>query len=1540
MQEWIKNLLEQVETEVGQEGNFKIVHEKIAENNREKFWEITLSGEWINKANADFAEYANPKFTVESKPRNNWSFLWITPRSPDERILTDVRGRKWVAPLLVFKKTATEGIVTYTKDDALDLEAAEIFPGWWKFLRARWLAFGRGIKQKGACSYFDLVRLESGLNSIWTDAKAKSDASMSLLPSEIGDDYNRLREVELKRQINIQHSGQGVARIRKPHPSHFKKICFYQTPESKEIGLQLFLADDAKYDPQTFSIAEGDNVFSLAVGQVPYPGHTDGPRLLMGGKNLKQAEHRIVGAGRPSVCGYLEANDVPCAEPLAGWHLGCDALVALMPYKGYTYEDGLVISQPFADKLRIAQAEYTQKEVFDLTIALDEKSIPECEEKIRDELKEFCGSPYTQDDSLPLPLQIGEAQTEELLKEAEISIPRYRYRYPGTLQKCLASVVIKRPSKDGPLGCFEIKYIFKVDRPLMVGDKLTGRHGNKGVVSAILTAEEMPRVTIGGRTKALELLISPCALMGRKNLGQLYEMAHSTLLWAKEEALIDLEIPRGEMTREELENYLPILEKLGCHPQTGYAVTLPDGTQCGAFAGYQYIARLHHHGLSKMQARGSCGPMHKTLGQPQSGGTHAGQRLGEMENWSVLSYSQTDSLELLTALRKAHGDVSKTVGFLKQCLRVLGFSMEVDAMRGELSIRRLSYDSLLKDSENAHSLQLFQYNHVSPEQERQRGIRALGEEKKEVPQYYYAEAPFGKKGRSLYEILKQAISQNAKEKTDEKISDTKGEEALSLFVLPADTAQEPLFPLALQAIAHPNISKAFSQLLDSFEKYSNSKTARDLVRSFTKYRNAIIGLLETKLGLIRRHLLGRRLNHSARGVIVPVPELPLNQVYLPVAMILELLRGNQEAKKWVETAISAEINSLLKKWDYLTVTEEQAEVAQKLGCALKEKKLWVLMIRQPSLHRHSVQSFEVRCWNKNVIGIPPLVTPGFNADFDGDTMAVFLPSPWDRDLSSMTSLENPGLVGTGEISFGKSLDLAVGWKGLYEKERGIYDRWVCEAGLTKKEGLFYLGDIMDGLLKCSKAESLFELQKDICDASTGAITLTPFDFQNLTQCVQDMREEFKEKATERADRETLDAIQARTEEKIKGWCRANNQTGLAQMVEWKIKGGPKELREMSAFLGLQKDWEECNGGIPAEGAITTGFWQGLNEEELARYSYASRSGMVSKKLEVAQAGYFSRLLAEGLYDTRVEKDDCGTPGGLFIAFRKGSPNHPDHFEIALTEDGKNKLGEFVPFPPSGSLQKTLSRLLWGRCVQGKESPLRHADIGNLTDYWEKGKEFDGRASLLNDHSDVLLLRSPLACKCEGRGVCARCVGSDVTLKPFDKPTLPELGVFVGITAAQAIGERGTQLAMKKFHDTSKVARSPIEELKRLLIDWKEEKKEGNAVSFERSKERRMEDLLKKILTESGKDMKMKMVSDLPQQFIHFELALRAPEGLAAWGSDPQGRFLAALAYTNVSRVLGKVEAEGLKDDFSSPKSRLLWDIEKTSMDKREMEGMQ
>jgi hypothetical protein len=154
------------------------------------------------------------------------------------------------------------------------------------------------------------------------------------------------------------------------------------------------------------------------------------------------------------------------------------------------------------------------------------------------------------------------------------------------------------------------------------------------------------------------------------------------------------------------------------------------------------------------------------------------------------------------------------------------------------------------------------------------------------------------------------------------------------------------------------------------------------------------------------------------------------------------------------------------------------------------------------------------------------------------------------------------------------------------------------------------------------------------------------------------------------------------------------------------------------------------------------------------------------------------------------------------------------------------------------------------------------------------------------------------------------------------------GSRVGLTAAQAVGERGTQLAMKRFHDTSsagnkisgegkrKKEKTSIEVLRSLLVQGRDD--EGNRLDGGNTSWERFRLLVEKVLTEPGKSTAFK---ELPQQLVHFELALKAPRGLKAWSSETEGRWLSAFARDG-ARVLdefGGDEAWGLK-------SRLMWDV--------------
>jgi len=574
---------------------------------------------------------------------------------------------------------------------------------------------------------------------------------------------------------------------------------------------------------------------------------------------------------------------------------------------------------------------------------------------------------------------------------------------------------------------------------------------------------------------------------------------------------------------------------------------------------------------------------------------------------------------------------------------------------------------------------------------------------------------------------------------------------------------------------------------------------------------------------------------------------------------------------------------------------------------LSEEPVWCLMVRQPSLHRHSVQAFRARVWEKNVIGLPPLVTPGFNADFDGDTMAVFLPpEPFAGDLSGFSLLENPGIVGTGEPAFASGLDLALGWNALSEEEKkGIFESAGTEfkAGLTLKKAITSIMPFLGTKTYEARKEILGTLQKKVCKASTGEGSLSPISFQRLCDGFHSAfpgRGWIREARS--GDRKFL--------EKLESVLKENSDGSIGLLVNSGAKGGMDDLRAMGAYLGDQELFRDDERDTPsADGRdfIDANFWEGLDERQLFTYSYSCRDSMASKKLAVAEAGYFSRLLAEGLFETGVTDGDCGAGSGMALGFEKTK---------GLVTVRLPGVEEILEFPSKGDLAEDLLRIAWGRVPVGMERCLGEKDIRSVADAW-LGKKPPMEADLkahLRCRKGMLEIRSPLACRCGSPGLCSMCCGADLAGKPYDRTVLVPVGTRVGLSAAQAIGERGTQLAMKRFHQVSGSSggESKTDILRDVLVD-------GNRGG---STGERFRALLQVLSSGEGKAEK-----DLPQALIHFEIALRNEKGLRAEASSrTSGAFLSALSFERAGEILKSAlqDQSMLSDDFSCVKSRLLW----------------
>lgn len=1313
---------------------------------------------------------------------------------------------------------------------------------------------------------------------------------------------NPLLRLEGQRQVRIGIWGvESHGRLRLPHESHRGRLCPFQTPESRRTGLDLQLAAGAEVKSDGSIEPNDDYLFSIAVGMIPYPLHTDGPRLMMGGKNMKQAEIGIEGAEPPIVPGYLEGQRARFIPALKGSldpdrrltpPIGLNALTLVMPFEGYTYEDGLVVSESLARRFFIRNGTHTLRKTYERWILEPTSNVPDIASAVRDSTPDPAPR-YIYGAPLPLPtFDFYERDRSGSLKPCPLPQLLYDHHAPGTLDKDGFHVDLRlsRPSGTenarGIRITLDLTWTFRVERPLGLGDKLTGRNGNKGVVTRILADEAMPEVRIGGREYRAELIISPSSIMGRKNLGQLWEMAHSVLLKSASEGIPD----DDELEAEQRENLPELMRRAGADEWGTFPVSIPteNGTrEVRAFAGWQYFCRLHHHALKKLQARGSGGPIQEASGQPAVCGSRTGQRLGEMENWSFLSHGADDVLFKM----RAHftGDFSRTRDLMQRIYRSLGMTFDADpdalrigrtseavpADRGKAAPEPLrSFLKRTRDNDNVDDAgKLVCYKDLDSN----------------------GSSNSGGPSQSMEAFLDQQIERlkNAQLKNTEET----GKKAKKLL----EKAQKLKFILGAQGNLYvdPKLLRLFPDLRNALSEILHATSEEKQLTAFIRYREQLVGLLSGKEGVPRRHLLGRRYNHSARAVIVPCPDLDPHEARLPLMMLTELLDGYDDER--VEDLFSEPLpkvrsrvnDPLCREW-----SDGEAKRCDRKLC--EEYELWAFLVRQPSLHRHSLQAFRIRCWNEPVIGLPPFVTAGFNADFDGDTMAVFLPHPSSGSLEKFSLPNNPGLVGTGAPALASGLDLALGWWNLDEADR---DKWLAQAGLNGSPGQSpkKLEDFLPVLLRHiasqpfpDRSSLLGRLQHAVCGASTGAATLSPLEFERLSAHLDKLLP-CKKKGEEK------DAESA-----IEAFFREHPDLGLARMVASGAKGKVRDVRHMTWAIGEIDKFEEASEKPYIRGS----FWRGLTEDEMFLYSYPSRDSMAQKKLAVAEAGYLSRQFAEGLFELQVQSEDCGAAKGLEVGYSR--LEHEERLTLSFD-------GETFTLPTLGRIERDLERAAWGRTLAGGAGrSLGKDDLKAVLAFWREGLALsDGK---LKEHllgnKNRLVLRSPLFCGCSpDEGVCARCCGADLSQKPLDIPHPVKTGAFVGLTAAQAIGERGTQLAMKRFHDVGGGAQ--------------EDKITGLREHFIREpKTHDVKERLRKLLgILAHNDDPNRAFEELPQALIHYELALRQSQtrGLGGEASYSKGRYLSALAHERIEPLLFfKEDDTSFTDDFKAIKSRLLW----------------
>ena len=658
----------------------------------------------------------------------------------------------------------------------------------------------------------------------------------------------------------------------------------------------------------------------------------------------------------------------------------------------------------------------------------------------------------------------------------------------------------------------------------------------------------------------------------------------------------------------------------------------------------------------------------------------------------------------------------------------------------------------------------------------------------------------------------------------------------------------------------------------------NGRRGRPVTGPGNRPLKSLSDMLRGKQGRFRQNLLGKRVDYSGRSVIVVGPELKMYQCGLPKEMALELFKPFV-MKKLVEDAYAHNIKSAKRM-----VERVKPEVWDVLENVIKEHP--VLLNRAPTLHRLGIQAFEPVLVEGRAIKLHPLVCTAFNADFDGDQMAVHVPlsveaqsearflmlasnnilKPQDgKPVACPTqdmvmgcyylTLQRDGLKGegtafcsedeasmayqTGVIALQSKIKVRIEreWQGKtyrrvidtslgrlifnnaipqdlgYVPRETLDDMFKLEVDklVVKKD----LGNIVDRCYRRYGATRTSEVLDDIKAlgykySTKGGITV---GFQDIT--VPEKKKEIladAEREVEQIDnlfRNGMLTGAERRRDVIAVWEKATDDVTDAlmktldqynpiyMMANSGARGSTNQIRQLAGMRGLMAD----PSGQIIEVPIRANFREGLTVLEFFISSHGARKGLADTALRTADSGYLTRRLVDVSQDVIIREEDCCQSRG----------ESPKGMPISAILDGNNVV------EPLGD------RLLGRYTAEDVYDP----NTGELIIGCNQLITYNIRDQIIAAGIKTVQCRSVFTCRSEC-GVCAKCYGANLaTGGPVD------IGEAVGIIAAQAIGEPGTQLTMRTFHTGGVASADDITQgLPRVVEIFEARKPKGLAVISE------------------------------------------------------------------------------------------------------------
>ena len=579
-------------------------------------------------------------------------------------------------------------------------------------------------------------------------------------------------------------------------------------------------------------------------------------------------------------------------------------------------------------------------------------------------------------------------------------------------------------------------------------------------------------------------------------------------------------------------------------------------------------------------------------------------------------------------------------------------------------------------------------------------------------------------------------------------------------------------------------------------------------------------MLRGKQGRFRQNLLGKRVDYSGRSVIVVGPNLTLDQCGLPKEMALEMFKPFV-LREVIVRGFAPNIKSA-KRY----IEKRPPEVFDILEEITKNHP--VLLNRAPTLHKLGMQAFYPVLIEGAAISLHPCVCSGYNADFDGDQMAVHLPlseAAQKEAVELMMPKQNLLKPADGSPITLPNREMAVGVfylttldetlrnpdknaeEVIFEKQNEAFlanslgkikmrqpikvrvNNEVIETTVGRlmvneklPKGFEFVNkaikasDIKTMVTAAMKESSVDEVAGLIDSmknlgfygATISGLSVSVFDTKMAPE-KQGLIDEAELKVTD-IEKEYQQGLITNEEKK-----RLSNDVWLAVTetiadISWGLltpenvikifidsegtRAGKDQVKQLSAMRGLILD----PLGKIVELPIKSNFREGLSIFEYVASARGSRKGLTDSALKTANAGYLTRRLVDVSHDMIVREIDCGTVKG-----------------IAISSDDKDRTASFY--------SRVFGRVLAEDAVADKKKVLKagiEVDEENLKKLIEAGVT-------------QVVVRSPLLCELD-YGICSKCYGVD-----FSTKKTVELGVPVGVIAAQSIGEPGTQLTMRVRH---------------------------------------------------------------------------------------------------------------------------------------------